>query len=188
MKPRALYELGAKAKREIGKSTDKIILHLVEQNPGIVLTALAKELRWTKGKVQGSITRLERTDLIYSKLVLKQGKTVRRMYDKDYKEPELGVIEVPRQLINPERWGNTAYLYGSNRSTIAIESKAARADSPIKAEVPIKWKDGNMVIRLPEQFVNFYTLENSEYSISSIGEKGDNALVIIEATVVSLTR
>jgi len=186
-KLKELYELGAEAKRGIGESTDKAALELIEQNPGIVLTALSKELRWSKGRVQGSVNRLERARSVYSKIVLRQGKTIRRIYSTNYKEPSVGVIEIPKQLISPEKWGKIAYIYATDRSTIMIESKEINIDSPIKMHIPLEWQNDRMIVRLPENFVKFYALANSEFGLSSLGEEGDNVLVTIEAMIVPLS-
>lgn len=186
-KSKELYELGAEAKREIGQATDQTVLELIEQNPGIVLTTLSKELGWSKGRVQGSVNRLEKVGRLYSKIVLRQGKTVRRIYSINYKQPSVGVIEIPKQLINPDKWSKIAYLYATDRSTIMIESKEINIDSPIKTHIPIEWQNDNMIIKLPEKFVEFYALANSEFGLSSLGEEGDNVLVTIEATIVPLS-
>jgi len=186
-KLKELYELGAEAKREVGEATDKTVLELVEHNPGIVLTTLSKELGWSKGRVQGSVNRLERTNRVYSKIVLRQGKTMRRIYSSNYKEPSVGVIEIPAQLIDSKKWSNVAYLYATDRSTIMIESKEMNIESPIRMHVPIEWQNDKMVVRLPENFVKFYALANSEFGLSSLGEEGDNVLVTIEATIIPLS-
>lgn len=186
-KTKELYELGAEAKREIGEATDKTVLELIKQNPGIVLTTLAKELGWSKGRVQGSVNRLERSGRVYSRMVLRQGKTIRRIYSINYKEPDVSVIEIPKKLINPRKWSKVVYVYGADRSTIILEPKETNIDGPIKAQVPIKWYSDKIVVKLPENFVKFYALLNSEYGLSSLGEEGDNVLVTIEATILPLS-
>lgn len=68
-------------KRElIGRMTDMQILHFLENNPGSTLYEIAKALKWTTGKVQGSLKRLQ--DDVKVELVEEGGRLKKKYYVK----------------------------------------------------------------------------------------------------------
>ena len=44
--------------------------------------------------------------------------------------------------------------------------------------------ENTMRVKLPTHIVDFYQLQNSDISVSSIGDAGDNVLVTVEATIL----
>ncbi len=46
-------------KIEMGKEVDILLIEHIKSNPSITLYEISKSLRWSKGKVQGSIKRVE---------------------------------------------------------------------------------------------------------------------------------
>jgi len=195
MSKKELYELGAEAKREIGEHTDKVVLEHISRNQGIILYDLAKELSWTRGKVLGSVQRLSRQSMIKTKTVLRHGKVVRIIYTAEYEEPKPDILEVPYTMIDLERWKGVrnAYVYALNRLSFLIESPALTLvnGTDVKRlfadKVELEHLDKKMRVKLPAKIVDFYILHNSDITLSSIGDTGDNVLVTVEQTSLPLS-
>lgn len=190
MSKKELYELGAEAKREIGGLTDKAILEKVSGNQGITLYDLAKALGWTRGKVLGSIQRLIAEKKAKTKTILRHGKVVRTIYTADFEEPKPGILEVPYTIIAPEQWKElrNAYAHALNRLSILIEPVQREKAGLFTSMCDLEHDNDKMRIKLPSEIIDFYLLQNSFITLSSIADAGDNVLATIEATTVPLTK
>ncbi len=59
-------------KIEMGKEVDIILIEHIKNNPSITLYEITKSFGWSKGKVQGSLKRVEH--LLISEQVIENGK------------------------------------------------------------------------------------------------------------------
>lgn len=194
MSKKQLYELGAKAKREIGEHTDKAVLQIASKKQGVTLYDLAKTLGWTRGRVLGSIRRLSKQGRIKTKTVLRHGKVVRTIHTAEYQEPKPEILEVPYEIIALKHWkeAEIATVYALNRLSFLIEPIPLNLISDLyknslfNAKADLQHLDNKMLVKLPAQLIDFYLLRNSDITLSSIGSDGDNVLVTIEATSLPL--
>jgi len=172
------------AMRERGEETDASVLREVEIRPGYTVHDLAERLDWTNGRVDGSINRLVSQGKVNVKHALRRGVLVKKAYPKNYVPKALGIVEIPRNMIDDNMWKETVQVYALSRFTIGIspsmveewEKKAFKRD-----RASVLKKDEALEIELPDSISDFYQLENSEISISTIGNL---ALVTVESTLL----
>jgi len=158
--------------RKRGEITDSIVLQEIMKKPGSTISELASKLGWTNGKVDGSVNRLVAKGKVLVKHCLKRGTLLKKVYPADHVAKSHDIIEIPKEMINYEEWKDNATVYAISRSTIGIsptEIEEWSNKSFFREKICIE-KDGlNVIIKLPETFSRFYQLENSDISLSSIG-------------------
>lgn len=169
--------------KRIGEETDSEILEEVKKRPGSTIREIAESLEWTNGKVDGSVNRLISKGKLKAQHCFRRGMLVKKIFPADYSgRPE--VVEIPRKMVDESLWKRSAYVYALSRTTIALspskreywENLAVR-----KQEVLINRDGDNLIIELPEFFIDFYQLQNSETTLSAFG---DSALLTVETTIL----
>lgn len=70
--PRSAIE----ARRREGADTDWVLYRQISKKPGESIYALAKELKWSSGKVRGSVNRLIRDGFVYTEPVIRDGRCI----------------------------------------------------------------------------------------------------------------
>jgi predicted transcriptional regulator len=183
-----LFEIGAEAKRNMGKETDRQLLKMIEENPGWTPYRLAQKLGWQVGRVDGSLRRLQKQGKVRVKQVLKQGRMVKKIYPLGYQPKHPSLVEIPlRVLDDSAAWLQKGVtVYALSRSSIGLspdpidswEHKAWRKFR-VKAE---RVKD-SIQIKLPDEVVEFYGLWNSEIGLST---SRNEALLTVESAVIPL--
>lgn len=167
--------------RKLGKVTDSVVLREVLMNPGATVSSIAENLGWSNGKVDGSVNRLIREKKVEVKHFLQRGTLLKRVYPKEYLEKPKNTIEIPREMISDRLWTNNAFVYALSRSTIGVAARkneewASRAF--VSELANLRRKQDGVVITFPDKLTNFYQLENSETSLSTVG---DLAMVTVES-------
>lgn len=166
-----------------GKLTDAKVLEEVQKKPGSTVSEIAESLDWSNGKIDGSLNRLSCRGKIVVKHFLKNRILIKRAYPEDYQESPRNIIELPFENTKPELWRDCAYVYALSRSTIGlspVENKEWAEKSLFNRCINFR-KDKNRIdFMLPEKLEDFYQLENSEVSVSTLG---DIALAIVESTL-----
>lgn len=184
-----LSELGAEARREIGEESDRVLLYKLTESPGLTIYELSKELGWTKGRVQGSIIRLLQQNAIRKKKVVLNDRILTKIFPAEYKEPEIGMVEVTDNVIVPELWKTHAYAGAMNRVLIKIvpeqSSDALKGKAFFYEKIPIERKTNSITFQLPQRFKDFYMLNNSILGVST-NVKGDAIFVTIEGTIAEM--
>ncbi|MBS7632543.1 winged helix-turn-helix domain-containing protein [Candidatus Bathyarchaeota archaeon] len=155
-----------------GELTDSIVLEEIMKKPGLTVSEIADRLGWTNGKVDGSVNRLVLRGKASVKHCLRRGMLVKMVFPLEYlvKSPE--IVEIPKEMVDYEVWQDSAIVYALSRSTIGISYKEiAEWDKKafFKECVSIEISDENIVLKLPEKFARFYQLDNSDISLSTIG-------------------
>jgi predicted transcriptional regulator len=172
------------AMRKRGETTDALVLRKVELRPGSSVHDIAERLDWTNGRVDGSVNRLISQGKVRVRHVLRKGTLVKEVYPKEYVSKPHDVVEIPRNMIADDLWKETVEVYALSRTTIAISpDKVEEWDKRAfrQEQVSIQKSDKALEIRLPGSIADFYQLENSEISLSTVGNL---ALVTVESTLV----
>lgn len=183
---KSLPEIGRESKILLGKQTDSKLMKFLKDNPGVTMFDASKALRWTIGKVQGAVARLEKSEQVILEKVLKDGRVVNLIYPAGYKSAP-DIIKIDEQILNePEKWTKQLNIYAANRSTILItpeSSEDIEKNSFHKSIVVPDVSDDHILVKLPETFVNFYQLQISDSDIASTGKV---VFVTINSVIKSL--
>jgi len=174
--PRSMWERGRK--------TDAEVLAEVKKNPGLAVSEIATRLGWTNGRVDGSVNRLVSQKEVKVQHFIRRGGLIKKVYPSDYEATPSRVFEIPRELVRDELWRRKVYVYAVSRSTIGlspIHMKEWESRSPLKDETEVKITEDMLQIELPGSLAEFYQLENSETSLSVVG---DSAIITVEATII----
>lgn len=166
-----------------GELTDSIVLEEIVKKPGLTVSEIADRLALTNGKVDGSVNRLVLKNKASVKHCLRRGMLVKMVFPSEYSAKPPEVIEIPKEMVDYRVWQDSAIVYALSRSTIGISHKEiAKWDEEalFKEGVSIEASGENIVLQLPDKFTRFYQMENSEISLSTIG---NYVLVSIESIV-----
>jgi len=155
-----------------GELTDSIVLEEIIKKPGLTVSEIAGRLGWTNGKVDGSVNRLVLKEKASVKHCLKRGMLVKMVYPAEYSAKAPEFVEIPTEMVDYEVWQDSAIVYALSRSTIGISYKEIaewEEKAFFKEYVSIEVSDENIALKLPDKFARFYQLENSDMSLSTIG-------------------
>jgi CheY-like chemotaxis protein len=170
---KSLPEIGRESKILLGRQTDIQLLEFLNDNPGVTMSDISRELGWTIGKVQGAITRLEKSEQIVLEKILKDGRVANLIYPMGYRSVP-GVIKVDKDVLDdPDKWIKQLNIYAMNRSTIVItpdSSAGLEENSFHKSSVVPEVHENHVVVTLPMSFTNFYQLQSSDSNIASNGK------------------
>ena len=167
-----------------GEETDALILREIELRPGSTIHDIVELLDWTNGRVDGSVNRLVSKGKVEVKHALRKGILVKKVYPKGHISKPCNIVEIPRNMIDDDLWNETVEVYALSRATIGISpSKVEEWDTRAfrREHVSIRKSDETFEIGLPNSIVDFYQLDNSEISLSTVGGL---ALVTVESTLV----
>jgi len=158
--------------RSRGMVTDDIVLEEVENRPGSSVREISERLNWTNGKVDGSVNRLVSQGKVKVKHYLKRGVLLKRAYPSRYISKLKDVIEIPKNMVEDALWKEKVYVYALSCSTIGISPQNVEEwdrKTFLREEVPLSRKKEILVIKIPSHVSEFYQLENSETSLSTVG-------------------
>lgn len=167
-----------------GEMTDAIVLKEVQERPGSSVHEIAERLSWSNGRVDGSVNRLSSEGKVQVRHTLRRGMLVKRVYPLEYVPKPRNLIEIPRGMIEENLWKRMVHVYALSRSTIALSPRRVEEwDKRAfrKEQVSIRKSAEALKVELPNSIADFYQLENSETSLSTIG---DLALVTVESTAL----
>jgi hypothetical protein len=156
-----------------GRSTDAAVLEEITRKPGVTIAEIAENLEWTNGKIDGSVNRLVAEGKASVKHNLKRGMLVKTVYPADFDKKQDNIVQIPMELVNCDLWSEKAFVYALSRSTIGIaphevEEWGVKAFS---AEyVSVEKRPEAVILILPERLAGFYQLDNSEISLSAVGD------------------
>jgi hypothetical protein len=170
--------------KALGQRTDDSVLDYVRGHTGATVSQIARSLRITNGRVDGSTNRLAEKGLLDVKHFLRNGKLVKRAYPRGLATRRPDIMEISPILVDTESWGDAVALYALSRSAIGISPRAYlewEEASLYKCHAAVERQKDNVLLKIPERFVGFYELPNSEIDISGIEDK---ALVTIQSTII----
>lgn len=156
-----------------GRSTDAAVLEEIMQKPGIAIAEIAQNLEWTNGKVDGSVNRLIVEGKASVKHNLKRGMLVKTVYPVDFEKKPANLVQIPEELVNCDLWREKAFVYALSRTTIGIAPHEV-GEWGVKAfsaeYVSVKKSPEGVTLKLPVRLAEFYQLDNSEISLSAVGD------------------
>jgi len=171
-----------------GKESDKILLSVIIDYPGLSQYELAKKLQWRSGHVDGSIRRLLNSHKIFIRVLERDGRRVNLVYPEPHKP--LSLIEVPDKLLqkgNPI-WNENAFVYALDSSTIGIAGEEMPEWEEISCfveRINLQKTEGKTVLRIPEKFWRFYNMERKHRVVSV---NGNNILITVSGDIVEEKR
>jgi hypothetical protein len=156
-----------------GRSTDVAVLEEITRKPGVTIAEIAENLEWTNGKVDGSVNRLIVEGKASVKHNLNRGMLVKTVYPADFDKKQANLVQIPTELVNCDLWRENAFVYALSRSTIGIAPHEV-GEWGVKAfsseYVPVEKRPEGVTLKLPERLAGFYHLDNSEISLSAVGD------------------
>lgn len=167
-----------------GRESDEVLLDVIEKFPGLSQYELGKKLQWNAGRVDGSIRRLLNSGRVFVRVLERNGRRVNLVYAKG-KKP-LNVIEVPAELLlkgNP-MWSEFAFVYALDSSTIGISGREMPEWEEISCffeKIPIREAGGKMIVRVPDRFWRFYSLDRKHRVVSI---NGNNLLITVAGDII----
>jgi len=177
------YVKATQKRKQIGEDTDEVLLRVIKENPRLSLYELAQEISWGVGKVDGSVKRLHEKGLIKVECFIKTGRRVKLISAIDYK-PSPDTFNIPMAILSQNTsWKDAAYAYGLDRLTIGVSGKPITEwdeAAVLKSQVPLKQAKDNFVFQLPKKFADFYVLEKSIVTLSTVK---DMILLTVEGQV-----
>jgi DNA-binding Lrp family transcriptional regulator len=177
------YIKATQKRRQIGEDTDEGLLKIIKKNPRLSLYELALEIGWGVGKVDGSVKRLHEKGLIKVECFIKAGRRVKLISAIDHKSSP-DTFNVPIAILSQSTsWKDAAYIYGLDRLTIGVSGKPITEwgeAAVLKSQVPLKKAEDNFVFQLPRKIADFYALEKSIVTLSTVK---DVVLLTVEGQV-----
>jgi hypothetical protein len=166
-----------RARKLMGSSTDKMILQMVNRQPGASLYEIARVSHSSVGMVDGSIQRLEKKGRVKIKHVLRGGRSLKEVFPSSFEMPSSERIKLDVQAFSfPSTWKDAAYIYPLNRISVGIsptKEKDWGSKALFEMEIPIKREDNSesILIEFPEILRSFYLSENSVMDLTVIGNR-----------------
>lgn len=167
-----------------GRHSDEKLLRLIQKYPGLSQYELARKLRWSSGRVDGSVRRLLGANRVYIRVLERNGRRVNLVYPEDEKPSNR--IEVPTDLLtvsNPV-WDENAFFYALDNSTIGVsgcEIPEWEESSCFVEQIPIHKTEEKVVLEIPKSFWRFYDLERKHRVVSV---NGNNLLITVSGYIV----
>ena len=169
-----------------GELTDEKVITHIDNNPNCTITEISESLDMTRGRVDGSVNRLAEEGLVKINYFRRNGVLVKSICPVNSEPRKIDEVIFPKGLIDSSLWEEEAYICALSRSSIAV--------TPYKKE---KWKDRcafiektnlSMIsesgkLKLPEKFINFYEIPNSEIDISGFK---DELFLSVDSTIIPI--
>lgn len=170
--------------RKRGRGSDKILLEVINNYPGLSLYELSRKTGWTKGHVDGTLRRLLNSKKVFIKIISRNGRRVNLVYPIEQKPSD--IVEVPIELLEADNptWHEEASIYALDYATIGISGKEDpewKAASCFVQKIPTIRINGKLSLKIPENFVNFYRL-NEKHRVVSVN--GNNILITISGDII----
>jgi len=171
-----------------GFESDRVLLGIIREYPGLSQYELAKKLKWPIGRIDGSIRRLLIKKEIFIKVLERTGRIVHLVYPEDDKPSN--IIEVPVEQLNVSNpaWLDSAFIYALDSATIGIsghELPEWKEISCLLEKIPIERDAEKLVLKIPDNFKRFYDLER-KHKVVSIN--GNNILITISGNIIEEKR
>jgi len=161
------------ARLRLGLNTDSVIFNKIKENPGISTYNIAKILGSSIGRVDGSISRLQRRGEIDVQYVLREGRMIKELYPKGFVTQQEAEVRLDKELLeSPDKWKKRVHIYALDRITLGIapfESDEWETKALAKEEVEVQESKDDLVIKIPPRLADFYIWKNSASDLTIIG-------------------
>lgn len=167
-----------------GSETDRVVLQFIQDNPGSTIKEIADSLGMSNGRVDHSVNRLKESNIVDIQYFRRNRGLVKKVSLVDSETIDFDEASFPLELLSKDLWKDKAYACAASRSAIIItpEIKQKWEERCILIEeVKLTKRQGDLIIKLPERFVEFYELPNAEIDVSGID---DELLITVGSTVI----
>lgn len=161
-----------------------MLLTTVRKAPGLSLYELGQVMKWSNGKVDGSLRRLLNERKIVINAVERNGRPVHLVYPKH--TLPYNTVEIPKSLLklgNPT-WKNVAFFYALDNLSFGMTGKRFldwERVASFSEKVKLLNKKDRLVVTIPKRFVNFYRLSEKRVT-KSVAD--NNVLLTINGTII----
>jgi len=174
---------GYKSNRK-GIESDQLILEVIKNYPGLSQYELAKKLKSSSGRIDGSIRRLLKQHEISIRVLDRNGRRANLIYPREEKPFDL--LEIPINLLKTENplWDKNGFIYALDSSTIGISGKELpewKEISCFQQMIPLKKEGEKVELHIPETFLRFYNMERKHRIVSL---NGNNILITISGDII----
>jgi hypothetical protein len=176
----SLQENIREIRKEQAKRTDKALLDFLKKNPGALsLYQIAREIGWSIGRVQKSIDRLLKKDLVTYRRAFLGGRSLKLIIPAKkevglpvlvLRKPSNVEITVPGNMADSECWHESAFLYALDRVSFGISASHERKwheSSLFEEKVPLRKEENGILLKIPTKVSEFYLLPMTSYEVSA---------------------
>ncbi len=167
-----------------GTETDKAVLQFIRENPDSTIKEIASSLEMSNGRVDHSINRMRKNNIVAIQYFRRNRGLVKKVSLLDSETLDFDEISFPIELLSAELWKDKAYACAASRSAIIITPEIKQKWKErciVIEEVKLKKIQGDLIIKMPERFAEFYELPNAEVDVSGIG---DELLITVGSTII----
>ena len=156
----------------------------IRKAPGLSLYELGQVMKWSNGKVDGSLRRLLNERKVVISAIERNGRPVHLVYPKH--RLDYNIVEIPKSLLktgNPT-WKDAAFFYALDNLSFGITGKRFpdwEQVSSFSEKVKLLNEKDRLVVTIPEKFTNFYHLSEKRVT-KSIAD--NNVLLTINGTII----
>jgi len=181
------------ARKKQAEETDRVLLDFLSGKPGALsLYQLAQEIGWSIGRVQKSVERLTKKGLVTYRRAFLGGRSLKLIVPTRMrlvlesstvlKKPSNVEVAIPADIVDGECWGEDAFLYALDRTSLGISSREERKwheSSLFESEVSLRKEEDAFMVKVPEKVSRFYRLYMSDYEVSA-SPKGNKVIISID--------
>jgi hypothetical protein len=180
-----------KVRKKQAEETDRVLLDFLSRKPGALsLYQLAQEIGWSIGRVQKSVERLTEKGLVTYRRAFLGGRSLKLIVptrmdsvleSSAVLKPSNVEVAVPADIVDGECWGENAFLYALDRTSLGISSHEERKwheSSLFESEVSLRKDEDAFMVKIPEKVYHFYRLYMSDYEVSA-SPKGNKVIISI---------
>lgn len=172
--------------QSLNTDVDDMLLQVIRQNPGLSMYELAKLLKWSIGKTDGSVRRLTNSNKVQICSIERNGRRVTLVYPKSRKSFD-ETVEVPKKLLtigNP-LWKDNGYVYALDDTNIGITGKPFsqwQNNASFREKVKLVDKKDHFALKIPQRFVAFYHLQDKHLTKTV---NGNRLILTIDGRLIS---
>jgi len=170
--------------KEQGKETDELVYSFIRENPNSTIKEIAEHYDISNGRVDHSVNRLKEQGLVDVTYFKRNRGLVKKVRAVDAETKPFDEVSFPLAGLDENKWKENVYICALSRSAIRVTPRILDEweDECILIQKASSVKEGNMLkFKLPEKFVDFYEIPNSEVDVSGSGEE---ILLTVESTVI----
>ena len=170
--------------KEQGKETDELVYSFIRENPNSTIKEIAEHYDISNGRVDHSVNRLKEQGLVDVTYFKRNRGLVKKVRAVDAETKPFDEVSFPLAGLDESKWKENVYICALSRSAIRVTPRILDEweDECILIQKASSVKEGNMLkFKLPEKFVDFYEIPNSEVDVSGSGEE---ILLTVESTVI----
>lgn len=153
--------------------TNEELSQLIEKEPGLSKYEIKKKLRWSMGKTDGAIRRLLASKKIFIRKIERDGRRVSLIFPIDMMPTNIVTLPKTELEIENPIWTDKAFMYALDSETIGVTGEEYEKwdDARFRNEISIKDDGAEISFGFPQDFMEFYNLEEKHYSVSIVSNR-----------------